>query len=184
MKKLWFRRTIKFIAIAALLIVALGLSLVFLGKQYVFNRILYSLNNSDANFQIEAALIDMSYFQGSLILENLTVRSQERLTPELPPFFHAARVSVRIDVTKALRGVWRIEELALVHPTIHYFADMEGLNNIPGASSPSSSGSFPDLLIARAEIRDGAFIFEEQRQNISARLPRWNAMITDRKSVV
>ena len=163
---------------AAIVVIILCLFVTPPAKRFAFNYLCRYLERS-AGIQIEASSVSLSYFHGRAIFENLTAGSAA--SPELPPLFRATRATLDINVLKAISGKIIFEEITLIHPEIYYFSDDEGRNNIP--VSPVSGyrdgdGNMQEILIARAEVSDGVFQYNDTLQDLFINLPGWNLDVT------
>ncbi|MCL2877170.1 MAG: translocation/assembly module TamB domain-containing protein [Acidobacteria bacterium] len=178
MKKRLVRRIIKAL-IESVIFIALILCLFQtpFAKRLTFNYLCRYLDNA-VGIQLEASSVSLSYFRGRAAFENLTIRSSS--ASEKPPFFRAGHAALNLDILKAIRGKIAIEEITLIRPEIFFFIDGDGKDNIPVLpASRDDGGDIPDIFIARAEIRDSVFRYDDRPTDLFFEIPGWNLDVTD-----
>ncbi|MCL2878033.1 MAG: hypothetical protein FWF13_04570, partial [Acidobacteria bacterium] len=145
-------------------------------KRLTFNFLCRYLDSA-TGIRVEASSVGLDYFRGRAEFENLTIRSSSAL--ELPPFFRVEHAAMTLDILKIIRGKIVIEEITLTRPEIYYFIDGDGKDNLPVLpSSEDGAGTMPDILIARVEIRDSVFRYDDTPSRLFIELPDWNLDVT------
>ena len=163
---------------AVVLILLLGLGLLHTPpvQRFAFERLRTLLLDKSA-IDIQASGFRFSLFGREITLEDLRVRSTS--APDLPPLFQAERISVKFNVRNIVKGSWDLEELQITAPKIHFYVGPDGQSNLPRTGS--RSGGTPDYLIARGEIRDGSFRYEDVRKEVALELPRWQLLLDGKR---
>ena len=174
MKRRWPSRILRILeAVGTLVVLVLILLHTPPAERYIFRQLQEYLRRH-ADLDIQATGVHLNFFKGSVDLENLTIRASH--APELPPIFKAERIYCNLEILDTLRGGLAIEALDVTKPRGHYYIGTQGQTNLPEIAS--GSGATPDWLIVRAGATDGAFQYENLRQNISVQLPRWQLSLT------
>jgi len=168
-KKRWFRLAIIPAAVTfAILVSAFFLIQTQAAKSALFRHLQkYLLERS--GMELQASAIRADWIRGEASLENVTLRHIS--APGMPPLFKAARIDIRADISRLIRGFREIEELRVTAPEINYFADHYGKSNLP--ESKSGSGSDFNLFISHGEAKDGVLRIRDIRRGIDLQLLKW-----------
>ncbi len=165
----WLRLAVILLsAIFAILVSAFFLIQTQAAKSALFRQLQkYLLERS--GIELQASGIRADLIRGEASLENVTLRHVS--VPGMPPVFKAARIDIRADITRLIRGVREIEVLRVTAPEINYFADHYGKSNLP--ESKSGSGSDFNLFISHGEAKDGVLRIRDIRRGIDLQLLKW-----------
>lgn len=128
---------------------------------------------SGPRLTLKAGQLKVDLLARSVELEDVTVRATA--ASDLPPLFQAERIFVRPGIANIIRGMVDLQELRIDAPRIHYFAGADGRTNLPEGSQ--SSRQRPKILIAYADLKDGAFRFEDRRSATDLNFPRWHLLV-------
>jgi len=155
--------------ILVLLLLALALLHTPPVQRYAFKQ-LRAVLLKKSKIDIQATGFRFNLFRMDAAVEGLTVRAAA--APDLPPLFRADAVYARPQIGRIAKGFLDFRELRLTSPGIHYYVGADGRSNVPGGGE--GGGKIPDYWIAQADIRGGAFQYEDVRRQINLALPRWN----------
>ncbi|MEO8592625.1 MAG: translocation/assembly module TamB domain-containing protein [Candidatus Solibacter sp.] len=124
---------------------------------------------------LEASKLDYSLF--SQWVEMRDVRVQSLAATGLPPIALVDRISVQLDLRRALSGEYHLEDAVLKNLRVQLFIAEDGRDNIP--RPPGKTSSQPvEYLVKRLGISGGEFQFEDRRQQVSAVVPIESVQVT------
>lgn len=112
-------------------------------------------------------------------LDGITI--QGRGEPSQPPFFQAPKLRVRVEVAPLLHGQFKLGEVVLDHPLVHFNVNQNGQTNVPALASetgaPASNSSSPstvttlfNLGIRRLIVTGGIIYYTDRKLPLSADL--------------
>jgi outer membrane protein assembly complex protein YaeT len=145
-------------------------------QRYAFKQ-LRTVLLEKSKIDIQTTGFRFSLFRMDAAVEGLTVRAAE--APDLPPLFRADAVYARPQIGRIAKGFLDFRELRLTAPKIHYYVGADGKSNVPGGGE--GGGKIPDYWIAQADIRGGAFQYEDVPRQINLALPQWNLSLAGEK---
>lgn len=188
------RRVIS-IALAAIAALAAGAFIfvhtsVFSG--YVRGKLIHAVE-AKTGTRVNVARLSFAWTNLGATLHGITIQGSR--APSQPPFFQAPKLTVQVEVAPLLRGKFKLGEVILDHPVVHFTINQQGQTNIPtlasatgrplGSSSSSSSAvtSIFNLGTRRLIITDGTIFYKDQKIPLSADLADFGANVRfDRSS--
>lgn len=165
-------------AIGALIAVAFIFVHTTAFSSYVRGKLIHAAE-AKTGARVNIGKLSFAWSNLGTTLHGITI--QGRGAPSQPPFFQAPKLKVQVEVAPLLHGQFRLGEVELDHPVLHFNVDQQGHTNLPtsasgktvpasSSSSPSSVASLFNLGIRRLIITDGMIFYNDQKIPLSADL--------------
>lgn len=177
----WRRRLAIGVAIAAAVLVVIGIGAVALLHSAAFHRWALRTIDTRATAAVGAPVnvgqmnLHLNLHTPSVDLDQVRVAGTG---PNAPPLFTAQRIVVGVAITSLLHRQWHLSRLEIDSPVVRIESTAAGTTNLPAASPSAagrSSGSglapwFHEFSIRRVTIRQGTVIYRDQARRLQADL--------------
>jgi len=171
-------------SIAALVAVAFLFVHTSVFTGYVRGKLIHAVE-AKTGARVSVGKLSFAWSNLGATLHGITIEG--RGAPSQPPFFAARKLSVQVEAAPLLHGNFRLGEVVLDHPVVHFNVNQQGQTNLPLASakavpagssaSTSSVTTLFNLGIRRLIITDGTVYYNDQEIPLSADLADFGANV-------
>ncbi len=151
------------------LVLLIAVVFILLHTQFIKSRILqYALNYVEQAAGIQLSLQSFNYnlFRLQFTLKSVVAREQKELN--LPPFFRAEEIKIKVPFSTILGRSLQIKDLYIKNPKINVQFDQDGLSNIPFKAR--AEAQIPEFIFKRADIENAHVYYSDDKRNIYCNL--------------